>query len=214
MKLSAFLCLAATAPLLALEPPAPAPEAAPASQPAAAAPVPPAPPSPASPAPAANPAPPPAPAPPGNPSEALARPLRKYDTDKDGKLTGMELHLARQAFNRGGKAPEMSTDDWQGVLDYLQGECRKRHFAKLDTNGDSKLDDAEKQRFQAVWKQVAARLTTLRAELVLKYDKNDDGNVTRGERRAFDPEFNRRRLEIENDAMAKLESAPADGAGG
>lgn len=136
-------------------------------------------------------------------SSDLAKPLRKYDANKDGKLTGDELRLARQAFNRGGKAPEMSADDWQGVLDYFKGDWRKRNFDKLDTNHDGKLDEAEKERVQTIWGEIAAQLTSTRVELVSKYDKNDDGNVTREERRDFDPEFNRRRREIETAVLEK-----------
>lgn len=159
------------------------------------------------PAPAPAPPPAPAPVPARDPANDLAKPLRKYDTNKDGQLTGDELRLARQAFNRGGKAPEMSADDWQGVLDYFKGDWRKRNFSKLDLNADGKLDDAEKERVQKIWGGIAAQLTTMRAELVLKYDKNDDGNVTREERRAFDPEFGRRRFEIEADVLTKQEAA-------
>jgi hypothetical protein len=157
-----------------------------------------APPAPAPPVSASAPA-----APPRDAANDLAKPLRKYDTNKDGKLTGEEMRLARQAFNRGGKAPEMSADDWQGVLDYFKGDWRKRNFSKLDLNADGKLDDAEKERVQKIWDRIAAQLTSTRVELVLRYDKNDDGNVTREERKAFDPEFSRRRFEIEADVLAK-----------
>lgn len=175
-----FASLLAASPLQADPPPAAAPAPAPAAPPA--------------PAPAA---------PPREPANDLAKPLRKYDTNKDGKLTGEEMRLARQAFNRGGKAPEMSTDDWQGVLDYFKGDWRKRNFSKLDLNADGKLDDSEKERVQKIWNEISAQLTSTRTELVLKYDKNDDGNVTRDERRAFDPEFGRRRFEIEAEVLDK-----------
>lgn len=144
-----------------------------------------------------------------DPSRDLARPLRKFDTNKDGKLTGEEVRLARQAFNRGGRDPEMTADMWQGVLDYYFGEWRKRNYKILDTDADGKLNDGEKEQARKLWEDVPPQLSTLRDELVRKYDKNDDGNVTKDERRSFDREFNRRRDVIEQAVIEKIAPAPA-----
>lgn len=144
-----------------------------------------------------------------DPSRDLARPLRKFDTNKDGKLTGDEVRLARQAFNRGGKDPEMTADLWQGILDYYFGEWRKRNYKVFDTDADGKLNDGEKEQAKKLWEEVPPQLVTLRDELIRKYDKNDDGNVTKDERRPYESEFNRRREEIEQAIIQKRAGTPA-----
>ena len=139
----------------------------------------------------------------------LAKPLRKFDKDKDGKLTGDEVVKARQAFNRGGKNPELGADDWKEMMGRRKGEWRQRYLKDLDTNSDGTLDDAEKKESNKLWSELEVELEKLREEIIAKYDKNDDGDLTQGEREASRRETETRRLEIEKAFMEQKHAMAA-----
>lgn len=137
----------------------------------------------------------------------LPKPLRKFDADKDGKLTGDELIRARQAHNRGGREPEVNAGQWREMMERRKKNWLQQQNGKLDLNQDGKLDDAEKDRAEKIWSEIADGLGKLRWEIVKKYDKNDDGDLNQAEREASRKESDERRAEIEKKAM---EAHPAD----
>jgi Ca2+-binding EF-hand superfamily protein len=135
-------------------------------------------------------------------SKDLAPALRKFDLDHDGKLTGDELKLARQAHNRGGRDPLPDAGTWKEMLQRQEKDFADRHRKDFDANGDGKLDDTERGEMREVWKQIAAKLTSIRDTIIAKYDRNDDGQLNDGERRASRDESNRLRREAEDQCLA------------
>jgi hypothetical protein len=142
-------------------------------------------------------------------SKDLPAPLRKFDTDHDGKLTGDELKLARQSHNRGGREIEPNAGRWKEILQRQEKDFADRFRKDFDANGDGKLDDTERGEMREVWKQVAARLTTIRDTITAKYDRNDDGELNDGERRASRDESNRLRREAEDQCLAEWRAKKA-----
>lgn len=132
----------------------------------------------------------------------LAKPLRKFDRNKDGKLTGDEVVLARQAFNRGGRELDNGGRPNPEFLQRRQRSWREQNMTFLDLNGNGSLEDDEKKRADTVWEAIAARQENLRVELLLKYDTNDDGELNDEERRASRNESETKRREIEKQVMA------------
>lgn len=131
----------------------------------------------------------------------LPKPLRKFDADKDGKLTGDELVRARQAHNRGGREPEVSESQWREIMERRKKNWLQQHTETLDLNKDGNLDDAEKERAEKIWNEIAEGLGKLRWEILKKYDQNDDGDLNQAEREASRKESEQRRAEIEKQAM-------------
>ena len=76
--------------------------------------------------------------------EDLAPPLRMFDRNKDGKLTGDESKMARQAYNRGGREAEPSPRKWREQMERREREFTKDRQRDFDLNGNGKLDDSEK----------------------------------------------------------------------
>lgn len=134
-------------------------------------------------------------------AEPLAEPLRKFDKDKDGKLTGDELVKARQSHRRGGREAEPSSRKWKEILDRIRGGWEERNQSKFDRDGKG-LSPEERKEMEAVWKRTAERLTALRDEILRKYDRNDDGELNDAERSASRPESERRRLQVEQEELA------------
>ncbi|MDB6071933.1 MAG: hypothetical protein JWL81_3104 [Verrucomicrobiales bacterium] len=131
----------------------------------------------------------------------LPKPLRKFDADKDGKLTGDELIRARQAHNRGGREPEVREGQWKEILERRKKTWLQQQNGNLDLNKDGNLDDAEKERAEKIWGEIADGLGKLRWEILKKYDKNDDGDLNQTEREASRKESDERRAAIEKQAM-------------
>ncbi|HEX2746354.1 MAG TPA: hypothetical protein VHM91_00035 [Verrucomicrobiales bacterium] len=136
-------------------------------------------------------------------SKDLPPTLKKYDRDHDGKLTGDELKLARQAHNRGGRDAEPDAGRWREILQRQEKEFTERRRKDFDTNSDGKLDDGERNELRAVWKLISVRLTTIRDTITAKYDRNDDGELNDGERYASRDESNRLRREAEDQCIAE-----------
>lgn len=134
-------------------------------------------------------------------SKDLAPALRRFDKDKDGKLTGEELKLARQAHNRGGREIEPNPGRWKEMLQRQERDFTNRFRKDFDANNDGNLDDTERGEMREVWKQIAAKLTTIRDTITAKYDRNDDGELNDGERRASRDESNRLRREAEDQCL-------------
>jgi hypothetical protein len=132
----------------------------------------------------------------------LAKPLRKFDANKDGKLTGNEVVLARQAFNRGGKDLQMNGQAWKEIMERRKRIWKEQQLGYLDLSGDGKLDEAENQRGDLVWEEIAKESDKARMEILVKFDQNDDGELSDKERQASRGEFETRRKEIEAKAMA------------
>ncbi len=132
----------------------------------------------------------------------LAKPLRKYDTNKDGKLIGEELVQARQAFNRGGKDLETDAKFFKQISERRKRNWREQQLKVLDLNGNGTLEAEEEKRAEAIWAEINLASDKLRADLLRKYDKNDDGQLDQAERDASRPEFDAKRKEIETKAMA------------
>jgi hypothetical protein len=140
-------------------------------------------------------------APKSDDSKDLAPALRRFDKDKDGKLAGDELKLARQAHNRGGREIEPNPGRWKEMLQRQERDFTSRFRKDFDTNSDGNLDDMERGEMREVWKLVAAKLTTIRDSITSKYDRNDDGELNDGERRASREESNRLRREAEDQCL-------------
>lgn len=139
----------------------------------------------------------------------LAKPLRPFDQNKDGKLTGQELVLARQASKRGGRQAEPSPENWKRILNRRRENWKREQVKALDANEDGNLDDAENKRAEEIWSGMEQEFTRLRDDILRKYDANDDGELTGNEREASRKESDRRREEIERQAM-QAAAKPAD----
>lgn len=137
----------------------------------------------------------------------LARPLRKFDQNKDGKLTGEELVLARQAHNRGGKELEFDARRLQEFMDRRKQDWKRQQTKFLDENGDGQVDEAEERRAETVWAEIAKEYEQLRKDLLRKYDRNDDGELNGPEREASRGENNSRRNSIEQKVMERYRAA-------
>jgi hypothetical protein len=131
----------------------------------------------------------------------LAAPLRKFDRDKDGKLTGDELKAARQSHNRGGREAEPSARRWREILERQEKEFARRREKDFDSSGDGKLDDRERAEMREVWKAIAGRYNNIRDVLTAKYDRNDDGELNDQERNASRSESDRLRREAEEQCL-------------
>lgn len=136
----------------------------------------------------------------GSPND-LAAPLRSFDRDKDGKLTGDELKMARQAHNRGGREAEPNPRRWREQLERRERDFTRQRERDFDLNGDGKLDDGERKELRAVWQKIAEKLTAIRVTLTEKYDRNDDGELNEQERNASRSESDRLRREIEDQSV-------------
>jgi Ca2+-binding EF-hand superfamily protein len=139
----------------------------------------------------------------------LAKPLQKFDLNKDGKLTGEELVLARQAHNRGGKELEFDARRMREFMDRRKQDWKRQQNKFLDENGDGKIDEAEERRGETVWAEIAKEYEQLRKDILRKYDRNDDGDLTGPEREASRAENNRRRNEIEQKVMDRYRESAA-----
>ena len=137
----------------------------------------------------------------------LAAPLRRFDADRNGRLDGNELVLARQAHNRGGREAEPTARRWKDILGRLERDFLERRRRDFDTSGDGRLDDAERAEATRVWKSLADPLTTLRREITARHDRDDDGELDDRERDASRPDFERRRRELEDKAIAAWKAA-------
>jgi hypothetical protein len=131
----------------------------------------------------------------------LAKPLRKFDRNKDGKLTGEEFVAARQAHNRGGKELEYGPRRIEEFMERRRNSWFSTHTALLDTNKDGSLDEAEKAKAEKVWAEIAQDAEKIRRDITRKYDKNDDGELTGQERDASRREFDQLRTESEKRIM-------------
>ena len=140
----------------------------------------------------------------------LAKPLQPFDQNKDGKLTGQELVLARQAHNRGGKPLETSRRRTREFLERRKAEWKRQETRTLDGNADGKLDDVELRRADMIWAEIAREFEQVRDEILRKYDLNDDGELSQKEREASGNESDSRRKAIEQKVMEKHRTAPAD----
>jgi hypothetical protein len=133
---------------------------------------------------------------------ALAKPLRKFDRNGDGRLEGYELRLARQAHNRGGRPAEPNPGRWRDILERLEREFLRRREKDFDTDHNGQLSDQERQQARSVWRKIATEITALRDDITARYDRNDDGELNDDERSASRAESERRRREIEETIMA------------
>lgn len=131
----------------------------------------------------------------------LAKPLRKFDRNKDGKLQGEELVNARQAHNRGGKELDFNPRRIEEFMERRRNNWFNTHKSLLDANKDGTMDDAEKTQAEKVWSEIAQDSEKIRKEITRKYDKNDDGELTGQEREASRREFDQLRSESEKRIM-------------
>ena len=132
----------------------------------------------------------------------LAKPLRKFDANKDGKLTGDEQALARQAFNRGGRNLENNGRPNREFFERRKKNWKEQQMTFLDLNGNGTLEDDENKRADLVWGEISAEFEKVRSEITRKYDTNDDGELTQQEREASRGEMEIIRREIETRVMA------------
>ena len=147
---------------------------------------------------------------PADRAKELAWPLRKYDANHDGLLTGDEVRLARQAHNRGGRDAEPSENRWREILGRLENEFSRRRRKDFDLNNDGKTEGPEQEAMRQVWKKIAGRYSVVRQEVTAKYDRDDDGELSEQERNDSRGESERRRREVEDGVMADwLASRPA-----
>lgn len=131
----------------------------------------------------------------------LAKPLRKFDKNKDGKLIGEELVNARQAHNRGGKELDFNPRRIEEFMERRRNNWFNTHKATLDSNKDGSLDDTEKAQAEKMWAEIAQESEKIRKEITRKYDKNDDGELTGQERDASRREFDQLRSDSEKRIM-------------
>ncbi|RFC51482.1 MAG: EF hand/EF hand [Verrucomicrobia bacterium] len=144
--------------------------------------------------------------------KTLAGPLRKFDANRDGKLEGRELVLARQAHNRGGREAEPNPGRWRDMLERFEREFMNRRRRDFDENGDGKLDEGELREARKVWEAISEGMARVREEVTARYDRNDDGELNDEERRESKKETERLRRELEERVLA--ERKKEGGAGG
>jgi Ca2+-binding EF-hand superfamily protein len=140
----------------------------------------------------------------------LAHPLRKYDIDQDGKLTGDEFTRARQAHNRGGREAEPTPSRLKDIMNRIKRDFSTRNQKAFDKDGDGKLNEAETVVLEKVWAEIATEYQKLRQEITKRYDRNDDGELSNEERDASRRDSDSRRQAIEQEAFKRHNlSAPA-----
>jgi hypothetical protein len=105
----------------------------------------------------------------------------------------------------------MNDQAWKEIMERRKRTWKEQQLGYLDLNGDGKLDDAETQRGDLVWEEIAKEIDKARMEILLKYDQNDDGELSDKERQASRGEFETRRKEIEEKAMAAHPKPSAPG---
>ena len=140
---------------------------------------------------------------------ALAGPLRKFDANRDGKLEGRELVLARQSHNRGGREAEPDPGRWKEIMERFEREFLKRRQKEFDANHDGRLDDGERNAASAAWKIIGEGITRIRDDITARYDRNDDGELNDAERNASRQESERLRRELEEKVVAVRKAPPA-----
>ena len=147
--------------------------------------------------------------------KTLAGPLRKFDANRDGKLEGRELVLARQAHNRGGREAEPNPGRWKGMLERLEREFMNRRRRDFDENGDGKLDEGERGEARKVWEAISEGMAGIRDEVTARYDRNDDGELNDAERGESKKETERLRRQLEDRVLAerKKDGGEESGAG-
>ena len=132
----------------------------------------------------------------------LAEPLRKFDSNKDGKLTGGEQDQARQAFNRGGRNLENNGRPNREFFERRKRSWKEQQMKFLDVNGNGTLEEDETKRADLIWEEISTGFEKFRAEIIRKYDKNDDGELTQQERETSRGEMETKRREVETKVMA------------
>ena len=132
----------------------------------------------------------------------LAKPLRSFDGNNDGKLTGEEMVQAQQAFNRGGKKLENGGRSPKEFAERRKRGWLEQQTKALDLNGNGSLEENETKRAEVIWGQISGEFDKVRSELLRKYDKDNDGELNQQERNASRGEFEARRKAIEEKAMA------------
>jgi Ca2+-binding EF-hand superfamily protein len=132
----------------------------------------------------------------------LAKPLRAFDTNNDGKLTGEEVVQAQQAFNRGGKKLENGGRPPKEFAERRKRSWLEQQAKSLDLNGNGSLEENESKRAEIIWNQISAEFDKVRADLLRKYDKDNDGELNEQERNASRGEYEARRKAIEEKVMA------------
>jgi EF hand len=140
---------------------------------------------------------------------ALAAPLRKFDTNRDGMLSADEQRLARQSHSRGGREAEPTARRWRDMLERSEKDFQRRRERDFDLNKDGKTDAREQEELRKVWRTVAQRYAAVRDEITAKYDRNDDGELNEQERNASRSESDRRRREEEDKSIAGWRKAAA-----
>ncbi len=145
--------------------------------------------------------------------KTLAGPLRKFDANRDGKLEGRELVLARQAHNRGGREAEPNPGRWRDLLERFEREFMNRRRKDFDENGDGQLDEGERREAREVWEAISEGTTRIREEVTARYDRNDDGELNDEERRESKKETERLRRELEDRVLAEHKGGAGGGAG-
>jgi hypothetical protein len=148
-------------------------------------------------------------APAGAQQNSLAKPLRKFDRNGDGRLEGDELRLARQAHNRGGRPAEPNPGRWRDILERLEREFLRRREKDFDADNSGQLSVEERRQARSAWRKIGSEITTLRDDITARYDRNDDGELNDDERNASRAESERRRREIEESIMAAWKKQPA-----
>jgi Ca2+-binding EF-hand superfamily protein len=139
---------------------------------------------------------------------SLAKPLRKFDRNGDGRLEGDELRLARQAHNRGGRPAEPNPGRWRDMLERLEREFLRRREKDFDADANGQLSDGERQQARTIWRKIAGEITMLREDITARYDRNDDGELNDAERTASRSESEQRRREIEDRIVAAWRHSP------
>ena len=139
----------------------------------------------------------------------LAKPLRAFDTNNDGKLTGEEVVLAQQAFNRGGRKPDNGGRSIRELLERRKRSWLEQQAKSLDLNGNGSLEENESKRAEMIWNQISGEFDKVRADLLRKYDKDNDGELNEQERNASRGEYEARRKAIEDKVMAANPKPPA-----
>lgn len=120
--------------------------------------------------------------------------LKKFDTDKDGKLSKKERAKAREMIQRlrAEKRAQMK-------------KIRSRYMEKFDTNGDGKLSEEEKQNGH---KEARAQMAGIKQNFTRLYDSDGDGELSKAERKVAHQQEKRKMLErFDRDGNGALNAA-------